>query len=387
VTESALSAGPWDVAVIGGGLAALFVADALADDARVVVLAGDGEPAPASARSLGIVAQGGQDSPARLALALGEAAARSYWNWSGDAVQRLLGRASELELSPGRSGSWRVSLGAEEWGEWQSSAELIRRWAADEGAARTASDEELASLGAGFDGGVYLPADGTLETQALSDALESELGGRASVLRQRATVGQALPDGTKQLLLDSGETLDCQLVVVAAGWSSAGVHPWFRDMLYPVRLQGLRTAPHADRSWDAPVLVRHRFECWLQEPSGCFAFTGCRWAEQPEMEAGVTDDASISNHVDARQRAFLEQHLPGVLDVGVAEQWTGIGSVSCDGLPLVGPIPGDPRIIALCGWGGWGLSLLARASADVAAMALGRGDVATPAFLTPRRML
>ena len=172
--------------------------------------------------------------------------------------------------------------------------------------------------------------------------------------------------------------------MVAAGAGAGSVHPWFEPMIYPVRLQGLRV-PGAELA-APPTLARHRFEAWVGEPEGSLGFVGCRWAEQPEMEAGVTDDRATSAAVQARSREFLQALKPD-LDLSGATSWTGIAAASCDGLPLVGPLPGRPRVLSLCGWGGWGLSWIEQAVDDVARAVLGAGEAQdTPEPLRPRRM-
>ncbi len=356
-----------DVAVIGGGLAGLLAARALGSEADVVLVDGGPGPAAASSRCLGIVAAGGAESPARLASALGEARAAELWRWSADSCRRLLDLAEELGVPVGRGGSLRRAIGRVEAAEWEASVPLLRAWT---GLDVTASEA------------VHVPGDGQLDPGLLLEALAGDRGVRR--LAGPARIDRVGGDGVELALAD--RPLRAEMVVVAAGVGCPSVHGWFEPMLFPVRLQGLRTLPISAGSVPIPCLARHRFEAWLQEPSGALAFVGCRWAEQPEMEAGVTDDASISDAVLAKQRDFLARQLPD-LELEVTETWTGIEAFSCDGLPLVGPLPGRARVIALTGWGGWGLSWIARAVADVTDSILGRGRPETPAVLAPRRML
>ncbi len=310
------------------------------------------------------------DSPARLALALGEEGARQAWEFSSAAVAELPGVR--------RTGSLRIAFDEQERAEWARSAELLERWTGTRPDALDGAAVEAAGYGSGFAGAVRIAGDGIVDVGALL----ADLPGPDVVAAARVCA-----PSSGGVTLDLGEQappLTAELVIVAAGASSGAVHPWFSPMVFPVRLQALRTDP-LERRWTAPALVRHRFENWLQEDDGRLAFTGCRWAEQPEMEAGVTDDTTTSEKVHARQVEFLTRHL-GV-DVSGATSWTGIAAFGCDGLPLIGPLPGNPRILALTGWGGWGLSFAARAVADVCDAVLGRDEArTTPAFLGPRRM-
>ncbi len=231
----------------------------------------------------------------------------------------------------------------------------------------------------GFHGGVLVHGDGQVDLAALLAALTEG----APSLTGRATLGGATADGLR-LRVDDREVL-AEIVVVAAGPGSASVHPWFGPMLYPVRLQGARTAPLALPP-ARPALIRHRFEAWAPRPDGGLGFVGCRWAEQPEMEAGVTDDEAISAKVLDRQRAFLEAHVADPAAAQIVEAWSGIGTASCDGLPIVGPLPGNPRVVALSGWGGWGLSWIGAAVSDVCDGILGRPAAAVPPTVAARRL-
>jgi glycine/D-amino acid oxidase-like deaminating enzyme len=374
-----------DVAVLGDGIAGLLTAHALADAADVVIVAPKAPPRPATASALGIVASGGIDSPARLAVALGEPAARAFWTWSADATARLLSLAAGMGVEASVTGSWRLAMGEVEAAEWEASLGLLRRWLG-EGAARPATGDERDRLGRGFDRAVRVAGDGVLDVAELSDALRSGLSDRVAAVESPARIDGIGADGV-ELLLDGGDRLRAELVVVAAGAGCGSVHPWFGPTLFPVRLQALRTAPLAGPIDPAPRLARHRFEAWRQLADGGLAFTGSRWAEQPEMEAGVTDDASISDRVDVAQRAFVGRHLPDAAGAEAVERWTGIEAFCCDGLPLVGSLPGMPRVLALTGWGGWGLSMVARAVDDVCGAILARTDAAPLALLAPRRMV
>ncbi len=378
----------FDVVVIGDGLSGLLVADRLASDCTVIRV-GAPQVVTATDRSSSIVACGAQDSPARLVLGLGEERASQYWQWSAHSVATLFATAAELGVDYSREGSWRLALDERELDEWGASLALLDRWYADQPRTwRSAGEEELAALGEGFSGGVFVPDDGVINPVKLASALRRRLEGRAEFLADTARI---LPssefDGAKRVELGSGRVLSTEMIVIAAGWNAPAVEPSLGEMVYPVRLQALRTEPLPSDGSMLPVLARHRFESWHQNPSGELIFTGCRWAEQPEMGAGITDAEDHSAEVFNRQREFMELHLPTARGSVVQEHWSGIAAWSCDGLPLVGTLPGNPRVSVLGGWGGAGLSLIAGAARAVSDGILGRQQEAAPSFLQPRRML
>ena len=344
----------------------------------MVLLDDPGPPDGASDRGLGIAARGGLDSPARLKHALPDDA-EPLWRWSGRAVSSLLDRSEALGVSVDRAGTWRLSLGPDEAREWEASATLLDRWGVD---SRTLTADQVAAegLGQGFDAGLWIGGEGRVDLQALVAALRARIDGR--VARRSGPGAVVATLGGVRIDAPDGP-LDAEMAVIASGAGAPSAHPWFGPMILPVRLQGLRV-PGAQVP--GPALVRHRFEAWASDPGG-LSFVGCRWAEQPEMEAGVTDDATCSPRVEAKAREFLLRHHPA-LDLSSAHAWSGVAAWSCDGLPLVGPLPGEPRVMALCGWGGWGLSWIGAAVDDLTAAILGEaGGDRLPHMLRPRRMI
>ena len=382
------ASGHIDVVVIGDGLAGLLIADRLAAECSVVRIASPLVPG-ATERSSSVVACGAQDSPSRLVLGLGEERASQYWQWSAHSVDTLFHIAEELGVSYQREGSWRLALEDRELGEWAASMRLLDRWYAGSPRLwRMAEQKDLDVLGEGFLGGVFIAGDGTVSPLELAAALRLRLEDRAPCIEDTAHVlAGSEEDGAKRIQLGSGEVLRAEMVVIAAGWNSLSVDPALSGMLYPVRLQALRTEPLERRAAPQPVLARHRFESWFQETDGSLVFSGCRWAEQPEMGAGISDADDRSVAVLERQREFMERHLPLARAAAVRDYWSGIAAWSCDGLPLVGTLPGNPRISVLAGWGGAGLSLVAAAATAISDGILGRSGDTAPAFLQPRRML
>ena len=202
-----------------------------------------------------------------------------------------------------------------------------------------------------------------------------------------ATVSVEAGSGAPVLVDADGERITAELVVAAPGVAAPTLHPFFRSCVYPVRVQGLELSAGGD-AVPTPILARHRFESAVATRSGGLVFSGCRWADQPEMGAGETDDGTLSARVSAAQDAWLAQNL-GV-EAHAARRWAGIVTCTCDGLPLIGPLPGAPRVIAAVGWSGWGLALAPRAVDVICAGILGESPPdgePLPDLLTARRLV
>ena len=101
------------------------------------------------------------------------------------------------------------------------------------------------------------------------------------------------------------------------------------------------------------------------------------------MEVGERDEVVV-NAIQERIRGFLQRHLGVQGDVEA--RWSWVTGHSCDGLPIVGPLPGEPRVISCVGFGDNEPGLAVRAARGVADGLLGAGP-RLPDFLAASRFL
>ena len=83
------------------------------------------------------------------------------------------------------------------------------------------------------------------------------------------------------------------------------------------------------------------------------------------MEAGEADDTVVSQAVHEKLVQLTTRHRPDAQTP--SHQWSTIMTHTCDGLPLLGPIPGRSRVISCAGFAGHQATLgvgAARAIAD-----------------------
>jgi len=166
--------------------------------------------------------------------------------------------------------------------------------------------------------------------------------------------------------------VDAEIDVLACG-PAAAADPWLADKLMPVRWQRLEVPglelPRPRVSRQASVYARTGV-IW-----------GARWAT-PHLEVGETA-AHPEPRVTAALVRLLAQdhgsHVTGSARVGVVAE-------SCDGLPIVGPIPGRPRVVACVGFGAQGWSWGPGAVRSVVDGLLGRPTPPLPPTLSARRL-
>lgn len=159
------------------------------------------------------------------------------------------------------------------------------------------------------------------------------------------------------------EPVPAEMTVHASGWRTSD--PWLADKLTPVRWSATDFAgpalprPHISRQF-------HLFCC------GALRCFGARFAS-PHLEVGETR-ATPQPSVLALLERLARQSFPtlGLPRRSVA----GIVAESCDGLPILGPIPGRPRELVCAGLGVSGLAFAAAAARAIADWVLeGRAEV------------
>jgi tRNA 5-methylaminomethyl-2-thiouridine biosynthesis bifunctional protein len=186
----------------------------------------------------------------------------------------------------------------------------------------------------------------------------------ANVTRiEAAETGWQLRDGTGAVILQAG------IVVVAAGWGSAGLVPGLA--LAPVRgqanwVEGVQTGPVA---WGGYAV-----------PTGSGVLFGATH-DRGETEGGPSREAS------ARNLATVAARLPGlagrIAAAGATRARTAVRATTPDRLPLAGPVPATEGLFVLGGLGSRGFCAAPLLAEHVAALAT-RAPSPLPADLAAR---
>lgn len=333
-----------EVVVLGAGLTGLSIAqrlraigvDTVVVDARPEIGAG------MATRGTGVASIQLLDPPFRLIEAVGLDRATEIVRFSAEGVAEWGSNLQQTGVAYATKGS-------------QESGEVARNLAAMEQlgvAARPWSSETASGLSAGW----IQPDGGTIDLQ--TEVARLARGLTICTECRVVDVGEEGFDASVRLL--NGSRIRCDLVVMTGG---AHVTPWAADKFYTVRHQALATEP-VGRIADAPIYIQYGYTGVRQLPDGAVMISGCRWAT-PHLEVGETDDTVVNQKVHHSLKGFLHRHWPELTDAAISHQWSGIMTFSCDGLPIIGPLPGRPRVIACGGFGAHSASLSLRAARAV----------------------
>lgn len=364
-----------DVAVIGAGLSGLAITAALASRGVAVSLISRNRAFDhhGSFGAPGLLTPGLPEAAWRLAEAIGVDRTRELYTLglNSVAIVRDLGVPSEPAVHAALSDREREGL--------EKSAKILQKM----GLEPEMLDGESCSDwigGAAFSGGLRIAQDRSIDLTALGSALLRSAQQHGAAIHGERTVNRVEQRGPDLALRLGSQTVRAHVVIMAAGAGLRELDPWFDDKIIPVREHALRLAPVAHRLRGGRAQLG--YIGWRQDEDGSTVVSGCRWAT-PHMEVYESDASQVSTKVLDKVLDFAERHLPGA-GTTVTDRWARIDAHTCDGLPIVGPLPGDPTRLVCAGFQGNAPALaLAAAHGLVRGLLDGRSDL--PDGLTPGR--
>ncbi|WP_158893949.1 NAD(P)/FAD-dependent oxidoreductase [Amycolatopsis anabasis] len=344
------------VIVIGSGIAGAATAYHLARRGAEVVVVDSERPGMATAAGAGIVSpwtsrRSGAEYrlAARAAAYYPELVARLAEDGQRDTSYEVIGgmvvSADEDELADARRR-------AETRAQREPTAGEVRRL--DPAQARELFPPLAPELGA-----VHVSGAARVDGRRFREALLAAAAVRGAEHR----TGRAELTGRGARV--DGDPLDADAVVVAAG-------AWSTELLAP--LIDLEVSPQRGQisHFELPGIDTTRWPVVLPVSSHyLLAFPGSRVVAGATRETGSGFDHRVTA---AGQREVLEHALavaPGLADATLLETRVGFRPASADGAPLLGPVPGHPRLLLATGFGPAGLNIAPYAGSLVAALALG----------------
>lgn len=370
-----------DVIVVGGGLAGMSAAYALARAGARVTLVDRGDIGQATAAGAGIIAPGSSPRATPEFLALAHPASAYY-------PELLAQLAEDGETDTGYEvvGMLHVATSAEEAERLTVHAELLQtRRAAGFGhigdVMLLSGDEARAlfpALGLQVAGTIHTSEAARVDGRLLRDALrQAAVRHGARMLAGVARLARAGDRGDHVAAVEvGGQRLSAGVIVLAGGaWSAElGEALGFALPVFPQRGQILHLElPDAETGrW--PIIQGFHSHYMLTFPRHRVVVGATR-----ESDAGF--DARVTA---AGLREVLGEALrvaPGLAGATLREARVGLRPASPDGLPILGRAPGLENVYLCTGHGPSGLQLGPYSGALVAGLALGRAAPAGPAAL------
>jgi len=357
-----------DVAIVGGGITGALAAEHLTARGLDVVLVDREREGFGSTAASTAMLQWEIDLPLRkLAALYGFDKAADVYRRSFRAVEGLRDQVARLQLGCAFLPRDTVYLAAGEIGPRELRDECSLRERA--GLPGSLLDHTTLLGAFGFDRASAIVSPGSAEADplCLCDALLRVAAGRgARLIRDEATAYDSTKHGAS-VELAGGRVIEAGHVVLATGYVMPDI----------VASELHRVAS----SWALATLPQPRSGLWpgralVWEASEDYVY--CRTTTDGRIVIGGEDEDSD----DPEHRSLLgPEKTQTLLDklgalVPAAEPtlghaWSGAFGQTADGLPLIGSVPGLPRLLAAYGYGGNGITFSFMASRMIGALIAG----------------
>lgn len=368
--------GAADVLVVGCGLTGLIAAGELAHrGVKVVALEAERTLERAgSFRSPALLASGLPEPFWRLCAAIGDPRASELLRLNAASLNIL------HDLGVPTTEAWEIAVRPQEVEELRQSAAALQRVGQDptwlDGAQAAKATGVATALAA-----LRTPLDVALDPGALARAaLSRATGAGATILGDLPALAITDTPAGLRVRTHAG-TVTAHAVLYATGPGLGALEPGLEDRIVPVREHALTLGPAA-----APAVAPGRAMLGylsFQPLQGGLVVSGCRWAS-PHLDVFVREPEPLDPKILSALHKAAETHLGGARDrLGATAH---ILTHTCDGLPIVGPLPGDPTRLVCVGTQGFGPALAPALASGVVAGLLD-GESGLPTWLSPGRFL
>jgi glycine/D-amino acid oxidase-like deaminating enzyme len=347
--RTALAGAP-EVEIVGGGVTGCSCALALAEAGVRVRLHEAREIAGgASGRNGGFALRGGAMAYDAARMRLGRDSARAYWQLTEQAQARLASLAGDAFRALGS-----LRLAVDEAERSALRAEFDALVEDGFGVGWVDADDLAVPLRGRFAAGLLHPPDGAIQPARWV----------RSLARRAAEAGAEVREGSR---VGSLGELEAERVVVATDGLGHGLVPELDARVRATRGQVLVTESLPKLMFERPHYARYGLDYWHQTRDRRLVIGGSRDAGGDDE---WTDDESVTDAVQSRIETLARELLGRA--PRVTHRWAGIWGTTEDLLPLVGQVPGSPRVWVAAGYSGHG-NVLGFASGELVARALG-GD-------------
>jgi gamma-glutamylputrescine oxidase len=208
-------------------------------------------------------------------------------------------------------------------------------------------------LDRGYYAAIRQPQDAAVQPYELVQAIFQQSGAELVANNELYALEQESDDYvtvyTRQFIFKA------RYVMLCTNAYSVNIDPYFVGKVIPTRAQCIATAPLKN----GPLLNTcgysdYGYMYYRDTFDGRLLIGGGR--KQNKMLENDTTDDRITDPVQRHLENYLREKFPDI-DVPIERRWAGIMGFSVDGLPLVGTLPGKPRVGFAVAFHGHGLAM------------------------------
>lgn len=357
-----------EVAIVGGGITGCMVAEHLTAMGRDVVLIDRERAGFGSTLASTAMLQWEIDLPLRrLASLYGFEAAADVYRRSFSAVAGLIDLSRGLDLSANVLPRDTLYLAAGEvgWHELQAECELRHR----AGLPGQLLDHNtlLGNFGLDREAAILSPGSAEADPLSLCHALLDVAARRGARILREEVVSFDGTANAAAVVLSGGQVVEAEHVILATGYVMPDCV--VTDLHEIASSWAVATVPQEpQRLWPSRALIWEASEDYIYcrtTSEGRIVFGG----EDEEHDDPKRREAQAQAKTSALQ-AKLQALLPDA-DPRISHHWSGAFGKTGDGLPLIGRVPGQPRMLAAYGYGGNGITFSYLASRLLGALVAG----------------
>lgn len=358
-----------DVVIVGGGITGALMAEHLTRLGRQVALVDREREGFGSTAASTAMLQWEIDKPlAKLTEFYGFEKAADVYRRSFRAVEGLRELAAELGIGAGFLPRDSVYLAAGDVDLAQLRAESALREKAGLPGAVLDHAGLLSHFGLDRQGAIVSPGSAEADPLSLCHNLLSVAMKRGARLVRDEAVGFSGEGNAALIQLSGGRTIEAGHAVLATGYVMPDC---LTTALHRVASSwAIATLPQSPQAlWPGPALVWEASEDYVY----------CRTTRDGRIVIGgedeEDDDPARREALQPEKAQALLKKLGALLpraELTLGHSWSGAFGQTSDGLPLIGRVPGHPRLLAAYGYGGNGITFSFLASRLLGALIHGQ---------------
>ncbi|TJV02604.1 MAG: FAD-binding oxidoreductase [Mesorhizobium sp.] len=359
-----------DVLIVGMGISGAMMAEVLTADGHSVICIDRRGPVKGSTAATTALVEFELDQPLSVLIKMiGESKAQQAWRRSRLAISSLAGRIEDLAIDCRLSRTQSLYLAGTMLSASELRDETEARRQASIAATYLAPQQLVERYGIARDGAILSHGNIALDPRKLTaglllKALERKACFHAPVEATRIEdSADAVVVATK-----GGPTITARHVVLATGYELVDIVPAAAHRI--ISTWAIATRPQPRKLWPQAAFIWEASEPYLYARATADGRVICGGEDEDFIDEARRDELIADK--SARIAAKLSRLFPR-LDVRPEFAWTGSFGTTTTGLPYIGAIPRHPRIHAVMGYGGNGITF-SRIASEIVSASIGGFD-------------